>query len=432
MENMIPGATLDALCVQFTSQVERKRKLSAAQLVSALVFHQLQPAGTLGTHARQLHGPAMSEPAHAERRQGMPLGLFEAVMSAALQPLAEATRHPQSFYAGRRLVGVDGTQFSVSNTPAIAGRLSKALTRRLRAAFAKVRLVTLVELGLHNPLAAAVGLGSTGEQTLAAGVWAHVPENALVLMDRLFGLPLTLWQAQQAWAGRDIAVLARVKANVKVQVLTQLADGSAIVEVPVVNARRPRVDTLRVREIHASGVTTAGRPFHLRLWTTLLDAQAHPAETLARLYRQRWEHETYYHLLKLDIRGSDILASHTVETALQEMAALVLATAVIARVRVAAGLVLDAPPTRVSFLKVLLPTLQLWRMFAWSVGILTPEQQRQLVAVYLEEIRATALLPARRARSCPRAVRQVMSSWPRKIHQPCFQGRATVFVTRFP
>lgn len=42
-----------------------------------------------------------------------------------------------------RLVGVDGTQCSVSNTPAVLAALPKAASRRLSAAFAKLRLVSV-------------------------------------------------------------------------------------------------------------------------------------------------------------------------------------------------------------------------------------------------------------------------------------------------
>jgi len=54
-------------------------------------------------------------------------------------------------------MGVDGTQFSVVNTPRFLAQLPKAATRRFQAAFAKLRLVSLVELGTHAPLAACAG-----------------------------------------------------------------------------------------------------------------------------------------------------------------------------------------------------------------------------------------------------------------------------------
>ncbi len=431
MEKMIPAGQLAAHCEAHAPVPRTPPKLTAAQLVTGLVYHQLQPAGTLAAHTAELHGVEMSDPAHTQRRQGLPFELFEVVMQSALRPLADPQRQPECFFGGWRVVGIDGTQWSVTNTPAILGQLPKAATRRLRAAFAKLRLVTAVELGVHHPLAAAAGSASVGEQALAAKLWAQLPDHALVIMDRLFGSPLTLWQALTAWQGRPMAFLARVKANIKVRVVTRLSDGSAIVEVPVLEQRR-QVGVLRVREIRAQGVRADGQSFNLRFWTNLLEAAAYPAETLARHYVERWEQELYYRELKMDVRGSGLLASYTVETALQELAALVLATAVVAQLRVAAAEGLGVAPRRVSFLKVLLATQQLWQTFAWGGPTLTAAQRAHIMARYNEKIRRTALLAPRRARSCPRAVRQPTSAWPRKLNQPSHIGRASLKIVTLP
>jgi hypothetical protein len=48
----------------------------------------------------------------------------------------------------------------------------------------------------------------------------------------------------------------------------------------------------------------------------------YPAAELAEQHAQRGEHELYYRELKLDVRSSSVLISHTLETALQELAAL--------------------------------------------------------------------------------------------------------------
>lgn len=50
--------------------------------------------------------------------------------------------------------------------------------------------------------------------------------------DRLFGTGRTLWEATQAWGERDIVFLARVRENIRVEVVQRLPDGSAIVHVP--------------------------------------------------------------------------------------------------------------------------------------------------------------------------------------------------------
>jgi hypothetical protein len=429
IDTMISPGKLEALCVKHGPVPRRAHKLETAELIRGLVYHQLQPAGNLGVHTAELQGLRMSESAYAQRRQRLPAKLFEEMMVAALRPLADPQRQPECFYAGWRVVGIDGTEWSVTNIPAIVAELPKATSRRFKAAFAKVRLVTAVELGVHNPLAAAAGPVSQGEQTLAGTLWCMLPDRSLVIVDRQFGTPCTLWEAQEAWGDRPMAFLARVRENIRTELIEPLADGSAIMEVKAHKQRR-QVGVLRVREIRAEAVTRDGRIVKLRFWTSLLDPKAYPAEALARHYIERWEHELYYRQLKMDIRGSDVLASHTVTTALQEIAALVLATAVVAHLRIAAAESLGVPPRGVSFRKVLLVTQNLWQTFAWGHSLFTATQRRHLAEQSLEKIRLYAVLPKRRPRSCPRVLRRTMSGWPRKLSQPSHTGRVSIRIVR--
>jgi hypothetical protein len=68
--------------------------------VSGLVFHQLQPGGTLADHSARLHGIRMGDSAYAQRRQHLPVELFEQIMDSALAPLADPTHQPESFFQG--------------------------------------------------------------------------------------------------------------------------------------------------------------------------------------------------------------------------------------------------------------------------------------------------------------------------------------------
>jgi len=427
MDQMICPQQLQTLCERFAPRPRTARKVSSEELVSSLIFHQLQPSGTLAHHGARLHGTKMSDSAYSQRRQLLPVELFDQIMTAALKPLADAARQPESFYEGYRLVGVDGTQWSVSNTPCIVSALPKAASRRLSAAFAKLRLVSIVELGTHAPLAAMAAPVSESEQALAGALWQRVPDKSLLIADRLFGTPYTLWQALSAWSDRDVRVLVRVRSDIKAELVKRLPDGSALVRV-VVREKGRKVDHLHLREIQANGVAAGGKRFSLRLWTTLLDAQRYPARTLARQYAQRWEHELYYRELKLDVRNAHILASHTVENALQEVAALVLASAIVARLRVAAADQLKQPASRMSFYKLMSATQQLWSTLQIVGAMLTEAQRIQVWEKYIEEVRDTALLPHRRQRSCPRVLRQPVSSWPRKTDQPSHEGHAVIEV----
>ena len=432
LDRLIPASVLEQMCEEYGPRARSAPKLPAAKLISGLIYHQLQEGGTLATNSGRLHGIQMSDSAHAQRRQLLPVELFEQILSTALSPLADPSAHPECFFHGYRLVGVDGTQFSVVNTPAILAQLPKAASRRFKAAFAKLRVVSLVELGTHAPLAACAGPASEGEQQLATRVWEQVPEHSLVIGDRLFGTARTLWEAEQAWQERDIAVLARVRDNIQIEVLERLPDGSALVEVPVREGKRI-VAVLKLREIQAHGVGVNGKDFTLRLWTTLLDPKKYPAEELARHYAERWEHELYHRELKLDVRNAPVLASQTPETALQEIAALVLASAVLARLRVEAATQLKVAPQRMSFYKLKLATQPLWETcrILGSVGhTLSGEQRLKIRQDYFELVRRSAVLPERRARSCPRVLRQPVSSWPRKTDQPSHTGAVQIKLAR--
>jgi hypothetical protein len=289
LNRMIPTNDLRQLCEEYAPRPRSAPLMRAEQVVSGFIYHQLQEGGTLAKNCKRLHGISMSDSAHSQRRQNLPVDLFVQLMCVALQPLADETRHPECFYGGYRLVGIDGTQFSVLNTLAILAELPKAATRRFQAAFAKLRMVSLVELGTHAPLAALTGPASEGEQQLAAQLWEKVPEGSLVIGDRLFGTGRTLWQATQAWGERDIAFLARVRENIRVELVQRLTDGSAIVQVEARDDENKK-QCLRLREIQAQGVAVNGKTFTLRLWTSLLDSERYPAEELARRYIERWEH----------------------------------------------------------------------------------------------------------------------------------------------
>jgi hypothetical protein len=87
-------------------------------------------------------------------------------------------------------------------------------------------------------------------------------------------------------------------------------------------------------------------------------------------------------------------------------------------------------PSRLSFFKVLLATQTLWGTFAMLGATLLPAQRAHIFDQYIQTLRQTAVLPERRARSCPRVLRQPVSSWPRKTDQPSHSGKVRIKITR--
>lgn len=391
----------------------RKPRVPLADLLSALTFHVMNQAGTLAEHFALLFEDSLNESGCANRRARLPWEVFAELMRRVLRPLANLRRHPEAYWRGWRLTALDGTQFSVTNTPQNNGALPKAKTRRGRAAFAKITTSVLLELGLHNPLAAAIGHKGQGEWELSLSLLAQLPKRVLLLADRLSGCAAFAAQAWRACRRVGSQFLFRARTQIKVVVVRRFKDGSRLVRVPVRKKGKPReiVEWLELREIRVQLHRKGHHSTELRLWTTLLDPKSAPASELVELYAKRWEHELFYRELKRQLRKSALLQSHTVTTAAQEIAALMLAAALLAkeRDRAAAG---QVPVLRVSFAKLLELIRPLWLTLALGDDVLEEWQKQELVQRFYRKA-GTYLTPKRRARSCPRKVRQPVSGWPR-------------------
>ena len=401
----------------------RRPRVPLAQVLPGLVFHFMNAAGTLAEHFAQLFDDALADSSLSERRTRLPWEVFTELMRLGLRTLAQAATHPEAFWRGWRLVALDGTQFSLTNTPQIKATARKAKSRRGRAAFAKITAGVLLELGLHNPLAAAIGRGGQSEWALALELLARLPAQALLLADRLHGCAAFVAAARAACEKVGSHFLIRARTNIRVQVIKRFKDGSRLVRLPVRQKGKPRVivQWLEVRELRVRVQRPGHRAQELRLWTSLLDPQSAPAQELIELYARRWEHELYYRELKRQLRKSEVLQSHTLETGAQEIAAVVLASALLARerARAAAG---EVPVLRVSFVKTLELMRPLWLTLALGGDLLSARQKQQLTEKFLEWAGRYVTRRRPRPRSCPRAVRQPVSGWPRLRRNQSWEG----------
>lgn len=399
----------------------RKPRVPLTDLLPALTFHVMQSAGTLSDHLFELCGVRLADSSWSDRRARLPWEIFADVMRRALRPRA-TRRQREAFWRGWRLVALDGTQFSLTNTPQITATVEKAKTRRGRAAFAKITTTVLLELGLHNPLAAGIGRHGESEWALALRLLAQLPKDALLLGDRWYGCGAFAVHAAAACAAVGSHFVLRARGSIKPRRVTRLADGSRVIRVGVRAPRNPTriVAWLEVREIRVR----VGRPGHrsheLRLWTTLVDPETAPALELVQLYAQRWEHELYFRELKRQLRKTDVLQSHTIETAAQEIAALVLASAVLATERARAA-PSGVPVLRVRFGHVLNIVRGMWLLLGPFDDLMTDRLRDQIVRRG-RALMGRCLTARRRSRTAPRAIRQPTKKWPRLLHAESVEG----------
>jgi len=388
------------------------RTLSRGQLLAAVVFHYtVSWAGSLGEHLFCLLGIKMAESTLSERRQALPFEVFGELLRRVLRPIGQAP--PAAFFHRWRLAALDGVGFSLANTPDVKRKVKKGGNQKGRAAFAKLQCSALVELALHNPLAAAIGRAGESEWKLSLSLLDHLPEGCLLLGDRLYGCAAWVVAAWQRLQLRQGHLLVRVKSNLKVRrILQRLADGSQLVEIHALDPSDYHrvVATMSVREIRVQAQRKGYRPVQVRLWTTLSWEDASALE-LAQLYLSRWEQELYFRELKWHLGINDLLRSQTVETAAQEVAAMIIGSSLIAHERalLKPG---QALPHRISFIKTWETLEPLWLALLLGADILS-EAQKQALCERFYAFAARRVMPKKRKRSCPRTMRQPAQPWPR-------------------
>ena len=414
-DRLVCPKRLDEIIRDFGPEKRRPPQLPLNQLIASLVFHVLQDAGTLALNVKQLTAQRISDSALSQRRDNIPWTVFEKIMEGALSAKADRAKHPSAFYHGRLLLGIDGSQFSLSNTPRNKKSFIKAASRRMKAAFGKMGVSVLTELGLHNPVAATVGTPGMSEQALSRPLLDKLPSASLLLGDRAYGLGCWVKRIKEIYPQGDRDFLFRVKSTCKSKVLEVLADGSAWVEIQVAGEK------IQLREIRGRVRRPGGKWSEVRLWTSLKDAKQCPAGELLALYGRRWEQEIYYKELKVDMRSAELLKSHTVVSAAQEIAALILAHAILVEQRMAAAAQGEVDVLRISFQKTLHYLEPLWLVIQCAEGLLTRNQIQEMTRRVMMQI-AECAIPPRRKRSCPRAVRQPIGSWPRLVKNTYQKG----------
>jgi transposase IS4-like protein/DDE family transposase len=333
--------------------------------------------------------------------------LFAQTATVWATAAAEATR-----WRALAVYGLDGTTLRVADTLENVAHFGRPGSRHGEGAgYPQLRLVALSVLRHHLLAAATLGPYRTSELTLAARLWALVPDRALVILDRGF-CSYALFHAL-AEPARQRHWLVRAKAGrtaLTTHVVQRLGPGDHLVDLTPSRATRQThrtlPATLRVRavRVHRRGF----RPY--LVLTSLLDPVAYPAAELVALYHERWELELTFDEVKTHtLERTEALRSHAPTRVEQEVWGLLLAYNLLRLVMSRAAPRADVPPLRLSYRHALLALRGFWHT-AWlsPPGVLP----RRLDAL-LDEL-ALFVLPERRPRRYARAVKIKMSNYPRK------------------
>lgn len=338
--------------------------------------------------------------------------LFRRVVTLVCRPEVAG-----GFYASWRLMGIDGVSFTAPATPGnirAFGLPKGGDTAQSTGGFPLVSKVSLVELGSHVESAFALRSQTQGEATIARRLVKHLTPEMLVLLDAgFFGYCLL-----KSIMGAGAQFLVNVSQTPLLQPFETLSDGSHLSRIYASTKDREKGRNGTVVRVIKYQLDDPQRPGHgqtRRLVTSLLDATAHPAQTLILLYHQRWEHELMNDEQKThqDPRRPHKpthLRSETPAGIVQELLGLSLAHFVIRKTMFDAAAQHDIDPDRLSFtgafqiLQTRLPECP---------ARATPVQIQTWYKNLLAEI-ADEPVPLRRNRINPRVIKRGRSKWPGK------------------
>ena len=214
---------------------------------------------------------------------------------------------------------------------------------------------------------------------VAGRLLAQLPRRALLLGDWLYGVPAFIVQAWAACHRVGSHFLLRVPRTIKTRVIATLPDGSCRVRVALREKQRP----WHIERLSRSGNSGGGRAEGLSSARAPLVDQSDGPSPCSRVgtgaaYADRWEHELYFREAKRVLRQTDVLQSHTIVTAAQEIAAIVLATGLLARERARAATG-PVPALRVKFGVVLAIVRSQWFFLGPCEDLLTARQKTRIV-----------------------------------------------------
>lgn len=217
------------------------------------------------------------------------------------------------YYRSWRKMAIDGCVIDAENTAANRTFFGAAKNQhKTVSSNPQARFVTLMEVGTHLFVKAEIGGYNDGEVTLAQNIFQTLSADMILLADRNFYSFDTFKRVSETGA----ALLFRIQSGMSFHPEEQLADGSYLVKVYAASDLK-KSNGIIARLIQYK-VTGAKEKFFLL--TNITNPKDAPAEELASLYHERWEHENALDELKTHLNAKAlVLRSKTPELAKQEL-----------------------------------------------------------------------------------------------------------------
>jgi hypothetical protein len=274
-------------------------------------------------------GSSFTPGAYCQARARLPLGVYQALLTRVVDAALPRTREGRHRWRGHRIFHVDGTTFSMPDTPELQRAFGQPAGHVPGCGFPAAHLLVLVSASTGLLLDAAAGPLFTGDVGVAAGMhpllddgdvligdnsfgsYAHI---ALLLRNNLHGLfPVHHARIVDFTPGRPHCPQQGKRAvadTPRSRWIASLGRDDQLVEWFKPKQRPAWIDartyaalppSITVRELRRAVTGPAGNAVTLTMVTTLLDPRQYPAEgeaSLLDLRLGRWDVETDIRHLK--------------------------------------------------------------------------------------------------------------------------------------
>lgn len=244
--------------------------------------------------------------------------LAQKTLDQTFHALARALRERAGgLWMDRPVHVVDGTSLSMPDTPENQSLYPQSSRQKPGCGFPIMRLVAVFSLATGAVLGVAKGALRVHERTLWHNLWHLLEKGSVVLADRGFCgfADYALLRAR----GVDAVMRLNARRSAGARKIARLGKGDWLVEWTKTGVCpkwmtkkewRALPNVLHVRHIEVRVDVAGFRTRALTIATTILDAEAYPAECFADLYRRRWMVELFLRDIKITM-GMDILRCKT-------------------------------------------------------------------------------------------------------------------------
>ena len=352
-------------------------------------------------------GRSSSRGTVSNARKRLPLKAWHKIVAWLSQ---QGQTYSQKFdqWRGHRVVAVDGTCMTVSNTKELCDTFGLSRGNAGIRLYPLVRMVCLSVVETMVIINYRIGGYKTDENVLLKPMLKTLRKGDLLLADRHFAGSNLDW----SYMANGLEYLTWVHQKLIISRLKRLwsygaNDFVAKLKISDVYQRRnPEMPKyIKARFIQ---IETRIRGKYQRIWlvTSLLDADKYPANEIAELYLKRWRIETLFRQFKIDL-SADILRSKSPDAVYKEIAARVCAINIVNTIMLEAAIANNVDITRISFIH----TIRAIIAFAPVLAMRPTEQLQMIYQAMLREI-AAHLVPLRPGRLEPRRLAHNPKAYP--------------------